>query len=99
MDAEETRHRYSLFYQYSHLTRERDALTHEDRLEALAMLAAYFAPDLGVDPEGMAAKREEERLEELVKEMFEEADEIGGWPSVGRGGDRVAAARPHIWPW
>lgn len=32
---------YSLTYQLSHLTRERDSLRHDDRLESLAILASY----------------------------------------------------------
>ncbi|MEW6121306.1 MAG: phage terminase large subunit [Pseudomonadota bacterium] len=93
IDAEETRHRYGLFYQYSHLTRERDSLTHEDRLEAVAMLLGFFAPDLGVNPLGMAMKRDEERVQEELEKLFEDADEAAGYGSGGKS-DRARAAGP-----
>jgi len=97
MDAEETRHRYSLMYQFSHLTRERDALTHDDRIEAVAMLAAYFAPDLGVNPAGMASRRDEERLEEELERLFADADDVGGYGKGDGGGleGRPVAALPR----
>lgn len=93
IDAEETRHRYGLFYQLTHLTRERDSLTHEDRLESVAMLLGFFAPDLGVNPLGMAIKRSDERLQEELEKLFEDADEVAGWPG-GKGSERPRAAGP-----
>lgn len=78
-DGEEAKHRYSLFYQYTHLTRERDSLPHDDRIETLGMLAAHYAEQLGVDPGLMAKRADEERTDEDLKAMFDDADEVGGY--------------------
>lgn len=98
MDAEETRHRYSLWYQWTHLTRERDCLTHDDRLDAVAIGVAHYAPDLGVSPLGMAQRREEERLDEELEALFDEADEVGGWPRARRSSARPKVSRPNMRP-
>lgn len=95
MEALDTRDRYSLFHQMTHLTRERDCLRHDDRLEAVAMLAGAFAAELGVNPEFMAARREDERIEEELERLFADADEVGGWGKAGKT-DRVRAARPAL---
>jgi hypothetical protein len=96
MDAEETRHRYSLTYQYSHLTREKDSLVHDDRLEAVAIAVAHFAPDLGVNPLGMARRRDEEREEEELERLLGHADEVGDWPRTkSNSKNRANAARPQ----
>lgn len=93
MEALDTRDRYSLFHQMTHLTRERDCLRHDDRIEAVAMLVGAFAAELGVSPEFMALRREEERIEEELDRLFADADEVGGW-GKGPKTDKVRAARP-----
>jgi len=42
-------HKYQLFYQMTRITRERKALAHEDRLDALAMAVAYWAEQMDKD--------------------------------------------------
>lgn len=39
----------SLFYQMTHICREKDALRHDDRLDVLAMLVAFFVELMGQD--------------------------------------------------
>lgn len=95
MDAEETRHRYSLIYQLSHLTKERDCLVHDDRVEALAIAVAQYAEAMGVDPLGMSARRAEERLEEELEKLLDAADEVGGWPKVKKT-ERPASVGPRM---
>lgn len=41
--------KYSLFYQMSRLTRDRGALAHDDRLDALAIAAAWFVESMAKD--------------------------------------------------
>lgn len=50
-----------LFYQLTRITRDRGALKHDDRLDALAMAVAYWTEQLARDVEG----EEERRMEEL----------------------------------
>jgi hypothetical protein len=82
------RQRYSLIYQWSHLTREKDSLALDDRLDSLCGACTYFAPSLGVDPKGLAARSEEERL---LRELGALQDEDGDPSETGR----MHAARPR----
>lgn len=96
IDGEDTRHKYSLLWQYTHLTRERGAIPKDDRLEVLAMACAPFAEALGVDPGGMALMtREGEEMDELER-MLEEADEVSmrGRPTPRNSKHRARAAEP-----
>jgi hypothetical protein len=93
-DGEEAKHRYSLFYQMTHLTRERDSLPHDDRIESLAMLAGHFAEALGVSPENMARNRDEERIQDELEALFEDADEIGGHSRAAPATNSPANLRP-----
>jgi hypothetical protein len=75
MDGEESRHRYAWGYQYTHLTAERDCLGKDDRIESLAGACGIFAPQLGVDPRGMALRAAEEREEDELEKLLRESDE------------------------
>ena len=44
----ESQLKYSLFYQMSRLTRDRGAITHDDRLDALSMAVAYWTEQMAV---------------------------------------------------
>lgn len=74
----ETNDRYSLFYQYCNLTRDRDCLTHDDRLDTLAGLVGHYRDILGVNPHILSSRKEEEALEEELQALFDDADEVGG---------------------
>lgn len=93
MEGEESRHRYALGYQFTHLTRERDCLAEDDRVESVAGLLAMMADALGVEPEGMALRARQEREEDWMRELYEEAEEAVGRPSPGRRDTRIQAAR------
>lgn len=94
-EGDETgKHRYALMFQYTHLTRERDSLGHDDRIESLAGACAYFAPKLGVDPLGVAVRAREEHYEDELERMLREDDEVVGRAGYGRPDNRVVAARP-----
>lgn len=43
---DESSHNYQLWYQFTRVTRERGALRHDDRLDALAMAVAHFVTQL-----------------------------------------------------
>lgn len=80
IDSEETRDRYSLFYQLTHLTRDRDCLMKDDRIEGLAAACAQFADVIGVNPWEMAGRRDEDRMAEELEKLFEDADDVSGSP-------------------
>lgn len=85
IDGDELRAQYSLFHQYSHLTRERDCLLHDDRLESLAGMVSLFSDMLGINPWDSAARAHEDKLEEELEKLLNDADDVGDC-GVGRGG-------------
>lgn len=93
IDGEDTRHRYALFHQYTHLTRERDSLHHDDRLDSLAGAVSDFADIIGVDPSMMSVRSSQERLDEEWEKLMG-VDEEYGLPVGERGMQRAASLMP-----
>ena len=61
---------YSLFYQMSRLTRHKGSLTHDDRLDVLAMAVGYWTEQMAQDAKEQMGVRREEKLQlELEKFM------------------------------
>lgn len=95
-EGEETRHKYSLWWQYTHLTREPGAIPLDDRIDALGMFVGVFADAMGLDPEVMAQVASKEKHADELERMLEEEDELafrkahGGWHSK----DRTRASLP-----
>lgn len=93
MEGEDTRHYYAWGYQATHITREKDCLTEDDRIEGLAGCLAQLAAELGVDPIGMTRRAQAEREDDLEAELERlEAMQAGGAPR-GPVDHRVQAAR------
>lgn len=86
----EVKLQFSLFYQFTHLTHERDSLKHDDRIEAVSEAVGLYADVLGVDPMGMAEKTAADRLEEELMGIYAEP----GDTPVSRSG-RVSAGSPR----
>ena len=59
----ESQLKYSLFYQMSRLTRERGAITHDDRLDAVSIAVAYWVEQMAQDAEVKMADRKVELLD------------------------------------
>ena len=59
--------RYQLIYQLSRITRDRGALTHDDRLDALAIAVAYWVEHMAQD----ANRRIDDRKDDLLKEELD----------------------------
>lgn len=59
--------KYQLFYQMSHITAERGSLGHDDRLDALAMLVAYFVKAMNQDVDRQVEIRKDRELREELK--------------------------------
>jgi len=60
--------RYQLFYQLTRITRDRGALRHDDRLEALAMAVKFWADQLARD----VSKEEDRYQEELLDQQYQD---------------------------
>lgn len=79
----ERRRIYSLFHQMKKITRDRAALTHDDRLDALAGACGYWAKQVVQNSEKMAERRTETEDMALMKE----------WGAKGFGGGDVMSRR------
>lgn len=64
-DFEETkdRPRYGLFYQMTRLTKDRNSLVHDDRLDALSMAVEYVTKSVGMDTEKAYQKAKDARMD------------------------------------
>jgi hypothetical protein len=76
-DGTELRDRYSLMYQITRLTREKDCLTHDDRVEGLSGVLGMFLEELGIAPMRGAEKAEEERIQKYWERFFAADDKLG----------------------
>lgn len=60
---------YQLFYQMTRITRDRNALVHDDRLDALSMAVAYWADQMAARADEEIEKRRRRALDEELR-MF-----------------------------
>jgi hypothetical protein len=58
---------YRLFYQMSRITKDKGALKHDDRLDALAGAVAYWAEHMAIDAAKAAEKAKDRDMEGLMK--------------------------------
>lgn len=68
-DSPEIAQARQLFYQMTRITREKNCLKHDDRLDALAGLVNYFMRNLGVDQEETALERKIEVVKGWIAEI------------------------------
>jgi hypothetical protein len=61
--------RYSLFYQLTRITRERGALQHDDRLDALAIAVAYWVEQMAQDTNKAFQKHQDKLLKAELKDF------------------------------
>lgn len=64
---------YQLFHQLTRITRERGALGHDDRLEALAMGVAYWVEAMSADEEANLRQWHDDRLQAELDKFMESA--------------------------
>jgi hypothetical protein len=62
----ESQLKYQLFYQMSRITRDRGAITHDDRLDALSMAVGYWVKQMAQDSDNKI----QERKHDLIKEQL-----------------------------
>lgn len=67
---------YKLGYQFTHITKERGSLAHDDRIEALAGACRYLAANMGKDREEEALKARTEQAIAEASEYVKELEEI-----------------------
>lgn len=81
-------HHYSLMHQMTHLSRERDSLLQDDKIESLAMAVGLYVELLNINPWEIAALRAQEREEQELEALFEDAVELGTSPTSPPDWDR-----------
>lgn len=74
---------YSLTYQLTHVTREKDCLKHDDRLDSLEMLVSHMMEYLAVNQDEGLAKHQADAEDELFDKL-ERMNVIGGSKARGR---------------
>ena len=65
--------KYKLFYQLTRITRDRGALAHDDRLEALAMAVTYWTQQMAKDTELVEREHREQLLDAELERFVENA--------------------------
>jgi len=65
--------RYMLFYQMTRLTRDRGALSHDDRLDALSMAVGYWVQQMAADAAQQVLDRKGELLEQELQKFLDNA--------------------------
>ena len=86
-------HRYSLLYQLTHVTRDRGALRHDDRLDALAGAVAYYQRSMSQSVDEAAQAVLDARMEEEIEDFVEF---MRGGALVGQRGVRRAGVRTEV---
>jgi hypothetical protein len=85
---------YSLFWQLARLTRERGALPHDDRLDALAMAVAYWAEQMAQDTNSAFRNHLDKLQDESLREFMRNV--VGGRPEKPRWvTPRASSGAPH----
>jgi hypothetical protein len=62
---------YRLFYQLTHITKDRGSLLHEDRLEAVAMGVAYWLEAMGRSQENLIEEHREQMLQQELDNFMD----------------------------
>ena len=77
---QEHQQQYSLFYQMTRITPDRGCLSHDDRLDCLAIAVADCLDMLQLDPEQEIQRRIDEELDREIERIYgfsDGADDVG----------------------
>lgn len=78
--AGDVRQTYSLFFQLARITRDKGALVHDDRLDALAGAVRHWVEALGVDEMKAKLAASRENYNRMVKDPLGEGRPMKGFP-------------------
>lgn len=88
-EAKHNDHKYSLLYQLTHITRDRGALKHDDRLDALSGAVAHFQRSMSQDINQAAKSVLDERMELEIEDFLEFMQDGAKLRGVRRNGERT----------
>ena len=92
-EAPELRLMYMLFYQMSRMCREKGAVKHDDRLDALAQGVQYFTDALSISAERQIAERKLEEWNDLIEDFVEHPQNSANHLVFGMNKDQRQKAR------
>lgn len=78
----EKRSSYSLFYQLSRITRDRGALLHDDRLEAVAGSCGHWTDHLRQDKHKAVTKARADNWRQMMKNPLGNGRPVPGWEAM-----------------
>jgi hypothetical protein len=78
--------KYQLFYQMTHLTRDRNSLRHDDKIEALAGCVAYWVEQMNVDVKKASEANKAKLMDAELKNFMKT---VTGRPTKGRNWTRT----------
>ena len=88
-------HTFSLLYQLTHITRDRGALRHDDRLDALSGAVAHYMRSMGQDVDEAARGVLQQRMDDEIDDFMEFME---GGAMVGRSRGRMRnGQRTEVW--
>ena len=70
VQREPTKVVYLLIYQLTHLTRDKGSLTHDDRLDALAIACQYVKDMVMVDTDSIIEQAKQREMEKFLQEKI-----------------------------
>lgn len=95
----EKRPSYSVFYQLSRITRDRGALIHDDRLDALAGSVRHWTDHLAQDEFKARARAAQSRYNDMMKNPLGNGRPLPGWKSFIHGNtatNALSRMRRHV---
>lgn len=92
----EARSAYSLFYQIARITRDKDSLRHDDRLDALAGTVRYWAKHLSQDKDKAVERAKKQRYWQMMKDPLGTGRPVPGYNQMrGLRPQTSACSRMH----
>ena len=79
---------YSLWYQLSRITREKGALIHDDRLDAVAGTCRHWIDSLKVNEDHAIAAAKRAAYEKMMRDPLGTGRQLAGWDSMKLGRNR-----------
>lgn len=76
--------RYMLFYQLTRITRDRGAISHDDRLDALAIAVGYWVEQMAADVDAQIKERKDQLLQDELDKFLNHAYFLKDKPLKGK---------------
>jgi len=92
-DAPEKRLLYMLFYQMSRMCREKGAVRHDDRLDALAQGVKYFTDAMSISAKEVIKQRNREEWNDLLESFIDDPQSATNHLALGMTMDQRKKAR------